>query len=79
MLNFGASKPSVKGARAPGPPWICTWDYLLPARHWGKVVSLGRMAFFWYIISSVQGIFLRENVNSYLVLLLLSEARNIVH
>ena len=25
-LNFGASKPGVGGARAPGPPWICTCD-----------------------------------------------------
>ena len=34
MLNFGASKPRVKGgARTPGaPPWIRTW-YIIKTNH----------------------------------------------
>ena len=33
MLNFGASKPRVRGGPSPrGPPWIRTWVY--PSMHW---------------------------------------------
>ena len=31
MLNFGASKPRVKGGPGPrGPPWIRTWTSIVP-------------------------------------------------